>query len=229
MSILLIRTVILYFLTLAAIKVMGKRQLGELQPFELVVILIISDMASLGMQSNTTPLVNSIIPIVAICLLQVSLSLLNLKSEKARSIICGKPAIIIKNGVIDQQEMRKQRINLNDLTEQCRAQGYFDISTVDTAILETNGQLSIAPKTCSRPLQVKDINKKLPEELLSELIILDGHVNNNALRNFGYDEGWLEMQLQNNNIKNPTEIFIAGIGENGEFFYQLKQTKDKRS
>ncbi len=229
MSILLIRTVILYFLTLAAVKVMGKRQLGELQPFELVVILIISDMASLGMQSNTTPLVNSIIPIVAICMLQVSLSLLNLKSEKARYVICGKPAIIIKNGVIDQQEMRQQRINLNDLTEQCRAQGYFDLSTIETAILETNGQLSIAPKTGSRPLQVKDINKELPEEILSELIILDGHINQKALHNYDYDESWLEKQLENNNIKSPTEVFIAGIGENGEFFYQRKQTKGKRS
>lgn len=228
MSILLIRTVILYFLTLAAVKVMGKRQLGELQPFELVVILIISDMASLGMQSNTTPLINSIIPIVAICLLQVSLSLLNLKSEQARYFICGKPAVIIKNGVIDQNEMRLQRINLNDLTEQCRPQGYFDLSTIETAILETNGKLSIAPKTASRPLQVKDINDQLPEELLSELVILDGHINNKALANYGYDERWLEKQLEKNGINKPSEVFIAGISEDGNFFYQRKQ-KDKRS
>ncbi len=228
MSILLIRTVILYFLTLAAVKIMGKRQLGELQPFELVVILIISDMASLGIQSNTTPLINSIIPIVAICLLQISLSLLNLKSEKARYFVCGKPSVIIKNGVIDQSEIRLQRINLNDLTEQCRAQGYFDLSTIETAILETNGKLSIAPKTASRPLQVKDINEQLPEELLSELVILDGHINNKALDNYGYGERWLDEQLEKNGINKPEEVFIAGISEDGEFFYQRKQ-KDKRS
>ena len=115
MAILLIRTILLYFLILLAMKAMGKRQIGQLQPFELVVVIIISDMASLAMQSPTATLANSIIPIAVITIMQITLSLVNLKSEKSRSLLCGEPIFLIKDGKLQEQNMARLRLNINDL------------------------------------------------------------------------------------------------------------------
>ena len=206
MALLLIRAILLYFLTLLAMKAMGKRQLGQLQPFELVVVLIISEMASLAMQSNTVSLVNSVAPIITITLLQILLSFANLKSEKLRLLFCGRPAILIRHGHLSEQEMAHQRINLDDLQELCRNQGYFDLSGIDMAIMETNGQLSILPRTDKRPLEVGDMLDKIPLESMSELVVQDGHMDKRALKFLGLDEQWLLMELQRlkaGEIRNP--------------------------
>jgi uncharacterized membrane protein YcaP (DUF421 family) len=138
MILLIIRTAILYFIVVIAMRAMGKRQVGQLQPFELVVILIISEMAAISMQSTGIPITSSIMPIITIVILQVFLSLLNLKSEKARAIICGKPTILIENGRIVEEELRRTRVNINDLLEQMRSKGCFNIADVEYGILETN-------------------------------------------------------------------------------------------
>jgi len=225
MAILLIRTVLLYFLTLMAMKAMGKRQLGQLQPFELVVILIISEMASLAMQSSTVTLANSILPMAVITIMQISLSLINLKSEKARAFFCGRPVMVIDNGKLHQRNMAKLRLNLNDLEELARAQGYFDISSIANAVMETNGQLSIMPKTKNRPLQLGDVEAKPKKEHMGALLILDGHVNKVALKAAGYDELWLEKLLKEKNITTPEQVFVAGLDETGCFFWQKKEVR----
>ena len=219
---LLLRTVILYFLTLLAMKAMGKRQLGQLQPFELVVILIISEMASLAMQSSDAALANSIIPVVALTLLQIGISIANLKSEKFRALFCGRPVMIIAKGKLQEANMVKLRMNLNDLEELARAQGYFDISGIENAVMETNGQLSIMPRSDKRPLETGDVLRHVPAEQMGMLLILDGHVNQVGLTACGRDEHWLAEQLRKNHIAGAAAVFAAGLDEQGRFFWQKK-------
>lgn len=223
MALLFIRTILLYFLTLLAMKAMGKRQLGQLQPFELVVVLIISEMASLAMQSNTTPIAYSVVPIITITLLQILLALLNLKSQKLRDLLCGKPAILVERGRFNEAEMARLRLNLNDVQELCRAQGYFDLSAVEYAIMETNGSLSVLPRTEKRLLQVDDMLTNIPREQLPHLIILDGRVNQKALTMLGKDEKWLQEQLAAKQYHSANELFLAGVDDQGAFFAQKKQ------
>lgn len=225
MAILLIRAVVLYLILLLAMKVMGKRQLGQLQPFELVVILVISEMASMAMQSPTTTLFSSLVPIATVTVLQILIAILNLKSEKMRALFCGRPVFLIRKGILQEKAMAKLHLNLNDIEEMSRAQGYFDLSGIENAIMETNGQLSIMPKTSKRPLQLGDIEDDPPKEQMGVLLILDGHVNQAGLKACGYDERWLMRQLSPQGISAPKEVFAAGLDETGQFFWQKKTTR----
>ena len=222
MAILFIRCLALYALVLAAMKLMGKRQLGQLQPFELVAILIISEMASLSMQSTATPLLYSVIPIITISLLQVLVSLADLKSQRLRDLICGRPDALIANGRLQEQTLRRLRLNLNDLEEMCRAKGYFDLSAVEWAIMETNGQLSVSPRTDKRPLTVGDVLDEPPREEPARLLVLDGQVNEKELRAAGKDRRWLDRQLADMGMT-AGQALVAGTDEEGRFFAQKKE------
>lgn len=223
MMILLIRSVILYLVTLLAVKAMGKRQVAQLQPFDLVVVLIISDMASLCMQSRSNPLMYSIVPIVTISLMQVGISLINMKSRRSRDLFCGRPVMLIEKGRLCEDNLRRMRININDLQELCRAQGYFDISGIDYALMETNGSLSVLPRTEKRPLQVDDLLPEPPQEILPCLLILDGCINHSQLSRCGYDRQWLEQQLKKCRQVRIEDTFVAGLDDQGSFFAQPKQ------
>ncbi|MBQ6808668.1 MAG: DUF421 domain-containing protein [Firmicutes bacterium] len=223
MALIFIRTILLYFITLFAMKAMGKRQLGQLQPFEVVIVLIVSDMATLAMQSNTISLLSSLIPILIITLVQIILSLLTMKSEKLRVLICGRPVILIENGMLNEKNMGKLRIHLNDLQEMCRSQGYFDISSIHTAVMETNGTFSVLPRSEKRPLQVGDMLPDPPPERSPQLVILDGIINDHGLKSLGRDRNWLEKQLKLARISNAEELFVAGCDESGDFFWQKKE------
>lgn len=223
MTILIIRTVFLYFVILFALKALGKRQVGELQPIELVVILIISEMGSLYMQSNNIPLMNSIILIAVLTVLQIIITLLNLKSEKCRDIICGHPSILIQKGLVQESELRTLRMNLNDLLEQLRSQGYFNLADIDYALMETNGEISILPKQEKQPLTPGDMNLQMGYEGPANMVVLDGHINKKALENIAKDKEWLLRLLKKFNIEDPGQLFIAGIDGKGEFYYQYKE------
>ncbi len=225
MALILIRTIFLYLLTLCAMKSMGKRQLGQLQPFELVVVLIVSDMATIAMQSNMTPLLNSVVPIATIALLELLFSLLCLISQRIRILLCGKPVILIQQGILQENNMRKLRVNLNDLQELSRAQGYFDLSAIDTAIMETNGQLSVLPKTEQRPMELGDYCASPEKEVPGELLILDGKINRNGLKALGYDETWLKQRLAKAHAGQPKDLFLAGLDAKGKLFWQRKEQR----
>jgi len=220
---LIIRTVILYFVVVIAMKAMGKRQIGQLQPFELVVILIISEMAAISMQNTGIPITSSIVPIITIVILQVFLALLNLKSEKARAIICGKPTILIENGKIMEDELRRTRINMNDLLEEMRAKDCFNIADIEYGILETNGHLSIILKSQKRPVQPDDLNIETKYEGLPTTIIIDGQVNHDNLRKASLDESWLRKELSQKGIINFKEVFFASLDTFGNLFVQRKE------
>jgi len=206
---------------------MGKRQIGELQPFELVLTVMISELASLPMQDTRIPISHTIIPIVTLLILEIITALLELKSEKARLLICGKPSILISHGKIDVDELRSQKLNINDLLEELRLKDYFDIAEIEYAILETSGQLSIIPKSDAEPATRKDLKVYKSQAQLPITLILDGKINAKNLHASSKDSNWLKQQLKLNNISSPQEVFIGVLDSNGKFFYQLRNTAKK--
>ncbi|QGU96078.1 DUF421 domain-containing protein [Clostridium bovifaecis] len=222
MFIVMIRTTILYALVVLTMRLMGKRQIGELEPFELVIAIMISDLASLPMQDIRIPLIHGIIPILTLLILQSIITLLELKSEKAGAILTGTPSILIKHGKIDIKELRNQRLSFNDLIEELRLSGYYNISDIEYAILETSGQLSILPKVGINPVTKEDLKINTAQEVLPVTLILDGKINIKNLKSIHQTEEWLYNQLKANNIHSPKEVFLATKDSKGKFFYQLK-------
>ncbi len=157
MGISCVRTVILYLLVVIGLRVMGKRQIGEMQPSELVVAIMISDLATIPMQEIGIPIFYGIIPIFTLIVMEILLSQFSLENKKFRRFMTGKPNVIIHNGKILEDEMKKIRFNMDDLNEQLRIQGYTGVSDINFAILETNGQLSIIPKVKKAQASVEDV------------------------------------------------------------------------
>jgi len=207
---------------------MGKREVGQLQPFELVVFLIISEMAAISMENTGIPITSSIVPIITVVILQVFLALLNLKSERARAMICGKPTILIENGKILEQELRRTRVNVNDLLEQMRAKNIYNIADVEYGILETNGHLSVLPKSQKRPVQPEDLNIPTKYEGLPTTLIIDGKVNHDNLRKMNLDEKWLQNELAKFGVQNLKHVFFASLDTLGNLFFQLKAAAGRK-
>lgn len=222
----MLRTIILYFTVVLTMRIMGKRQIGELQPFELVIAVMVSELASIPMQDTRVPLSHGVIPIITLLLLQALISTLELKSEFARIIFSGKPSIIINRGKIVIKELRSNRYNINDLLEELRLQGYYNIEDIEFAILETSGQLSIIPKTLLKAVTKQDLNIKSSQDNLPITLILDGKINSNNLRLINKNKSWLLSQITKNNIPTPDKVFIALLNSKGDFFFQLKEGDD---
>ncbi len=216
----LIRTMILYILVLLTMRIMGKRQIGQLEPFELAITIMISELASLPMQDTKIPLINGIIPIITLLLLEVIIAAVQLKSEKARTAITGKPSILIKKGVLQIEELENQQLNLNDLFEELRLKGYFDLEDINYAILETSGQISVLPKINGTPATKEDLKIKTNENTLPITLILDGKINRENLKYINKTEKWLKEQLLKHQIVSENNIFIACLDSKGNFYYQ---------
>lgn len=222
-----IRTIILYTVVVVVMRIMGKRQIGELQPFELVIAIMISELAAVPMQDTGIPLLNGIIPILTLMIIEVAISYITLKSRNARKIVCGSPSVLIKDGKILEDQMRIQRFNLSDLMEELRTSGYLNLSDVEFAILETSGKVSIIPKSDSTPVTRKDLNIKQPEELLPLAIIMDGELIEHNLQISGQNMTWLMERLKENGAKGINDVFIAIIDSNGQFYLQRRNGIEK--
>lgn len=221
MLVIVARTLILYAVVVISVRIMGKRQIGEMQPSELVVAIMISDLASVPMQAIDIPLAAGIIPVLTLIIAEVVMAYISLKSRHARRIITGEPSMVIYNGHINEKELRNQRFNLNDLLEQLRIKGYPDPADIETAVLETNGQLSIIPKTSARALTVGDL-KNIKKEILPFILISDGKINYEELKRCGKSKQWLQKELQKNKIKNIESVFAASLGSDKKLFIQKK-------
>jgi len=220
MLVVFVRTIILYLLVVIVMRLMGKRQVGQLQPFELVVAIMLSELAAVPMQNQGIPLINGIIPIVTLLFLQILLSFLNIKSETARAIICGKPNIVIQNGIIKESELTNLQYSVNDLLEQLRSKNCPNVSDVEFAILETNGQLSVIPKSQKRPLTPSDLNINTLYEGVPISLILDGKINYQNLEKANLTYDWLMEQLSKNNISNLKDVFFCSLDTNGNITIQ---------
>ncbi|GIM29427.1 DUF421 domain-containing protein [Clostridium polyendosporum] len=224
MFIVLIRTIILYFLVVLVIRLMGKRQIGQLQPYEFVITIMISDLAALPMQDTRLPLILGIIPIITLLMVKTILSEIQLKSTIARKIIDGTPSILIKEGRINFSALNTQRVNIDDLMEELRLNGYFNIDEIQYAILENNGQISIIPKKKVSPVTKEDLGVKVKEETLPIVLLHNGKVNKKALITLNKNEEWFFSQLKEHHIKNQEDLLIAMLDSNGKFFYQTKKS-----
>lgn len=226
MVISLVRTVILYALIVMALRLTGKRQLGELQPSELVLSIMISDLASVPMADSGIPLISGIIPIVTIVSVEIILSYVSLKNNRVRRVITGQPSVIISHGVVNQREMERLRINIDDLMEELRQKNIMSIDEVNYAILETTGKLSVFPNEASRGVRPSDLNiTPSGEESLPRPIITDGELDVSNLKALGLDENWLKKQFESKKIKSMKSVLYMTVDENKKVFV-LKKDKN---
>ncbi len=217
------RTIILYLVVVTAMRIMGKRQLGELQPSEFVIALMISELASLPIGEKDISLFHGIIPIIALVLLELLCSVLVIKSEFLRRIITGSPVQIIKDGNLIYKRLRFLRICIDDVMEQLRLAGYSSISEIDSAIIETNGQLSVVPKETERPVLCKDLNLSPSQTHVPHTVISDGKLRKRNLEGAGVSEEWLKKRLARYNITDYSQVMFLSITDEKKLVLQLSE------
>lgn len=227
MLVILIRTLLLYLLVVFAMRLMGKRQVGELQPTELVIAIMISDVASIPMQNTGVPILSGVLPILTLVVAEMIVSFLSLKSRRFRRLLSGDPSILIYRGKINQREMERQRFNLEDLLEELRVNNMADISQIEYAILETSGQISVMPKSEARPVTIGDMGIQTKPAVMPYTIISDGELDKDELRRAQKDEAWLDEQLKKNRVKNIRDVFIGILNSDDELYVQMKDKKRK--
>ena len=220
----LIRTIILYILVLLTMRLMGKREIGQLQPFELAIAIMIADLASIPMSDTGIPIFNGIIPIIGLLIMQMFISFINMRSIYIRSIISGKPTILIYRGRIDEKALKKEKITLNELQERLRQDGTFTIGDVEYAILETSGQLTVIPKPEKRTVIPEDLGITPEYEGLPYDLVLDGKIMSKNLQTIGKDYNWLKKQVEKFKMK-PEEALIVTYDGKGQIFCQKKENK----
>ena len=226
MLIIFFRAIILYIFVLIVMRLMGKREIGQLQPFELAISIMIADLSTVPMADTGIPIFNGIIPILGLLLMHLIISVLNLKSLKAREIICGKPRILIYRGRIDEKALKKERFTINELQERLRGNNVINIGDVEYAILETSGQVTVIQKPEKRNTIPEDFNIIPPYEGISYDLVVDGKVMKDNLDILGKNYQWLEKELSKMNIK-PEEALVATIDGNGKIFCQKKEKFEK--
>ena len=216
------RAIVLYIIVLIVMRLMGKREIGQLQPFELAISIMIADLASIPMTEIGIPIFNGIIPILGLLLMHLIISLINLKSLKAREVICGKPSILIYRGKINEQALKKERFTINELQERLRGSNVVNLGDVEYAILETSGQVTVIQKPGKRTTIPEDFNI-LPEyEGIPYDLVVDGKVMNKNLKAIGKNYAWLKNQVEKFNIK-PEEALIVTLDGKGQIFCQKKE------
>ncbi|MCL6449127.1 MAG: DUF421 domain-containing protein [Armatimonadetes bacterium] len=216
------RTILIYFIVLIVVRLMGKREIGQLSPFDFVVAIIIAELAAIPMESTGIPLWKAILPMVTLAVLEVLLSYLALHSPFLRKILDGEPQVVIKNGQILKKELRKARYNLNDLLAQLREKGIVNVCDVEFGVLETSGKLSVIPKSQKRPVTPEDLGIATGYEGLPTVLIMDGMIVKENLRSSGLDEAWLQERLGEFNIR-PGDVFLAVLGTDGKLFINKQE------
>ena len=215
-----IRTIVLYFLIMVGLRLLGKRQIGELEPIELVLTLLISDLAAVPMQDFGIPLLNGVIPIVTLLLLSMLLSwgsVRSIRSVSLRKLLYGRPNLIIEHGHIAQQAMHRNRFTLDELIEELRSQGVTDLTTVKYAVLETDGQLSVLLYPDEQPATPKQLGKPVKDDtFLPHIFINDGRVMGENLSLAGLDAAWLDKTVRAQGYHAPSEIFLLSLDGAGK-------------
>lgn len=216
MTIAFVRTILLYVLVIIAMRIMGKRQISELQTSELVIMLLISDIAAIPMQDTGQSLVSGVIPMFTLVAVEVVLSVWMLKNSRLRKLICGSPVVIINDGKIDQIMMKKLRMSTEDLFEQLRQVDVFDINDVAYAIVETNGKVSIIKKAESQELTASMMNIPQEKVSLDMVVISDGEISTSSLKFCNLNKQWIENTLKKEN-KKLKDIFIMTANANKKY------------
>lgn len=221
------RTLLLYLLSVAAMRLMGKRQVGQLQPYELVLALMIAELAAAPMEGINTPLLYGVVPILGMLSLHGLAAFLCLKFTWARRLLSGEPSVIIRRGEIQYEEMRRMCYTVSDLLEELRAQGYLNIAEVCTAILETNGRLSVFPYGNKRPVTPEDLKIQAGYEGIPMTLVVDGRIQKGHLHACQLDEKWLLEKLQPLGFGGAEEILLCSLDTKGYLFVQGKEGKGR--
>ena len=224
MLLIFVIAIILYILVLIVMRFMGKREIGQLQPFELAISIMIADLATIPMSEPGIPITNGAIPIFGLLIMHLIISVINMKSIKLREIICGKPSILIYHGKINEKDMKKERFTINELEERLRGNNVFNISDVEYAILETSGQISVIQKPNKRNTTPEDFNIMPEYEGIAYDLVVDGKVMKENLEKIGKNYTWLNNKLIEFKMK-PEETLLATLDGKGNFFCQKKEGK----
>ncbi len=224
MLITFIRAIILYILVLLVMRMMGKREIGQLQPFELAISVMIADLASTPMADVGIPIFDGIIPILALLVMHLIISALNLRSINIRKVICGKPSILVYRGKIDEKVLKKEKFTINELQERLRGNNVFSLADVEYAILETSGQITVIQKPEKRGTIPEDFGIVPEYEGLAYDLIVDGKIMYENLKQLGKNEIWLQKEVEKEKVK-PNDVLLMTIDGKGQIFCQKKEEK----
>lgn len=218
------RAIVLYIVVLIVMRLMGKREIGQLQPFELAISIMIADLASTPMTEIGIPITNGIVPILGLLVMHLAISTLNIKSIKIREIICGKPRLLIYRGRIDEEALRKERLTVNELQEKLRSKDVVTLGEVEYAILETSGEVTVIKKPEKRGTIPEDFGIEPEYEGIPYDLVVDGKVMYKNLKALGKNYEWLKKEIKKFKMK-PEEALIATIDGKGQIFCQAKGEK----
>ena len=210
----IIRTVLLYLLTVAAMKIMGKRQIGQMQLSELVTVTILSELVSYSILDTDIPIIYSIAPVLILICLEVSISFFSVKSRLVSRLFDGKPSFIIYKGKINRKEMAESRLTLTEVISEIRASGFNSVSEIYYMILEPSGKISVIPRISKQPLTPTDANIRVAENGIDHGIIIDGKIIKNALSVVGKSNKWLDAVLRSNSIDSFDDVFYLAVDDN---------------
>ena len=219
---LFMRGAVLYIAMILVMRGLGKRQLGEFQPFELAMTILLADVISAPMESVSVPLLNGLLPVAAMFVVHSALSLLAVRFDGVRAVISGKPTMVVNRGVIDRAALDKLCLSLSDLLEGLRGAGYLDPSKVGTAVVEANGSISAFPESAYRSPGMGELGIGTGYEGMPLMLILDGRVQRANLARSGRDPAWLEGLLGDRGLR-PAQVFLAALDTSGQLTLQLKR------
>lgn len=216
------RGALLYVLMILVMRGLGKRQLGEFQPFELAMTILLADVISAPMESVSVPLLNGLLPVAAMFVVHSAISVLSVKFDGVRAFVSGKPQLVVNRGVIDRAALDRLCLSLSDLMEGLRTAGFLDPTKVGTAIVEANGGISAFADAAHRGPGAAEMGVKTGYEGMPLMLILDGHVQRNNLERSGQDEGWLARLLEDRGLK-ASQVYLGVLDTGGKLMLQLKR------
>lgn len=224
MNITLIRTVLLYGLLILSVRLMGKRQVAEMEPAEFVVTMLLANLAAVPMQDNALPLISGLIPIFTILSLELMMAVGTVRVIGLRKLLCGVPTILIRDGSIDQKALSQSRVSLDELFQKLREKDVFDLNVVKFAILETDGELSVMPYPEYQPVKIRDCGMKPGESELPYTLISDGKLLRDNLKKSGFDRSRLDGELRRRGLRRR-DVFLMTADRSGSVLLIRKERK----
>lgn len=224
MVLILVRTLVLYIVVLFVMRGMGKREISQMQPYELAISIMIADLAATPMAELGIPIIYGIIPIFGLLTMHILISLINMKSLKLRQFICGKPRVLIYRGKIDEMALKKENFTINELQERLRGNNITNIGDVEYAILETSGEVTVVSKPEKRMVTLEDLNLEAKYQGIPYELVIDGNIMEDNLRKIGKNYNWLKKEIEKFGYR-PEDALIVTVDASGDIFSQKKDVK----